>query len=89
VTVFTNVSITIPVGPPAPVVSSPLGGIYRVSVASATPLTGQVALLRLRVGTAIGNTSGSITLTVTEIIAPDGTDLLPVTTSTRIPIIVK
>jgi hypothetical protein len=89
VTVFTNVSITIPAGPPAPVVSSPLGGLYRVSVASATPLTGQVALLRLRVGTAIGNTSGSITLTVTEIIAPDGTDLLPVTTSTRIPIIVK
>ncbi len=89
VTVFTSVSITIPAGPPVPVVSSPLGGIYRVAVASAAPLTGQVALLRLRVGTAVANTSGSITLTVTEIIAPDGTDLLPVTTSTRIPIIVK
>ena len=42
VTVFTSVNITIPAGPPVPVVSSPLGGIYRVSVASAAPLTGQV-----------------------------------------------
>jgi hypothetical protein len=89
VSVFTSVSITIPTGPPMPVVSSPLGGVYRVSVASATPLTGHVAMLRLRVGTSIPNTSGSITLTVTEIVAPDGTDLLPSTTSTRIPIIVQ
>ncbi|MEO8337594.1 MAG: hypothetical protein ABI664_21640 [bacterium] len=89
VTVFTSVSITIPAGPPVPVVSSQTGGVYRVSVASATPLTGQVALLRLRVGTANARTSGIITLTVTEIVAPDGTDLLPLTTSTRIPIIVQ
>jgi hypothetical protein len=89
VSVFSGVSATTPTGPPVPVVSSPLGGIYRVSVASATPLTGQVALLRLRVATSSANTSGIITLTVTEIVAPDGTDLMPVTTSTRIPIIVK
>jgi hypothetical protein len=89
VSVFSSVSITIPAGPPVPVVSSPVGGIYRVSVASATPLTGQVAMLRLRVGTSFANTSGIITLTVNEIVAPDGTDLLPVTTSTRLPIIVK
>jgi hypothetical protein len=89
VSVFTSVSITIPTGPPVPVVSSPLGGVYRVSVASATPLTGHVSMLRLRVGTQFPNTSGSITLTVTEIVAPDGTDLLPLTTSTRIPIIVQ
>jgi hypothetical protein len=89
VSVFTGVSITIPTGPPVPVVSSQVSGVYRVSVASATPLTGQVALLRLRVATPFANSSGIITLTVTEIVAPDGTDLLPVTTSTRIPIIVK
>ncbi|MEO5816221.1 MAG: Ig-like domain-containing protein [Gemmatimonadaceae bacterium] len=89
VSAFNSVSITVPTGPPVPVVSSPLGGVYRVSVASATPLTGHVAMLRLRVSTAFQSSSGSITLTVTEIVAPDGTDLLPVTTSTRIPIIVQ
>ena len=87
--VFTNVSITVPAGPPVPVVTTQQQGVYRITAASATPLTGQVALLQLSLVARTAGTNGIITLTVTEIVAPDGTDLLPVTTSTRIPIIVQ
>ena len=72
-----------------PVVTTQQQGVYRVSAASATPLTGQIALLRLRFTTLASGTNGIITLLVTEIVAPDGSDLMPVTTSTRIPIIVQ
>ena len=84
-----NVTYTIPTGPPVPVATSTTAGVIRVSVASATPLTGQTTLLRLRIVTPTTGLSGVITLTVTDIVAPDGSDLTPVTTSTRIPIIVQ
>ena len=84
-----NVTFTVPAGPPVPVASSPTAGVIRVSVASVTPLSGQTALLRLRVVTPTSGLSGVITLTVTDIVAPDGSDLAAVTTSTRIPIIVQ
>lgn len=87
--VFSNVTWTVPSGPPVPVVNSPLGGVVRVSIASATALTGQLTLLRLRVVAPTAGTSGTITLTVTDIVAPDGSDLATVTTSTRIPIVVQ
>ena len=78
-----------PAGSPSPVVSLPVTGVYRITFASATALTGSLPLIRLGVITPFANTTGVITLTVTEIVAPDGSDLLPLTTSTRIPIIVK
>ncbi|MEO8623572.1 MAG: hypothetical protein ABI625_21015 [bacterium] len=84
-----NVTYTVAAGPPVPVATSTTGGVIRVSVASATLLTGQVALLRLRVSTPIAGLSGVITLTVTDLVAPDGTDLMSLATSTRIPIIVQ
>ena len=84
-----KVTYTIPAGPPVPVASSTTAGVIRVSVASATPLTGQTTLLRLRIVTPTAALSGIITLTVTDIVAPDGSDLTSVTTSTRIPIIVQ
>lgn len=84
-----NVTYTIPTGPPAPVATSTTAGVIRVSVASATPLTSQITLLRLRIVTPTAGLSGVITLTVTDIVAPDGSDLMSVTTSTRIPIIVQ
>lgn len=88
-TVFSGVAYSVPSGPPLPAVSNPIFGLFRVTAASATPLAGSIALLNLRVVTTRAGTSGVITLVVTEIFAPDGSDLLPVTTSTRIPIIVK
>ena len=84
-----GVTFTIPTGPPVPVATTVTTGVIRVTVASATALTGQVALLRLRVVTPVAGLSGVITLTVTDIVAPDGSDLMSVTTSTRIPIIVQ
>ena len=84
-----SVSYTVPAGPPVPVATSTTPGVIRVSVASATALTGQISLLSLRVVTPTGGLSGVITLTVTDIVAPDGSDLMSVTTSTRIPIIVQ
>ena len=86
---FSGVGYSVPTGPPVPAVSNPIFGLFRVTAASATPLTGSIALLNLRVVTRQAGTAGVITLVVTEIFAPDGSDLLPVTTSTRIPIIVK
>ncbi|MEP6989692.1 MAG: Ig-like domain-containing protein [bacterium] len=83
-----GVTYTVPTGPPVPVAASTNRGVIRVSVASATALTGEIALLRLRVPTPTAGLAGVITLTVTEIVAPDGSDLTSVTTSTRIPIIV-
>ena len=84
-----SVTYTVSAGPPVPVATSFTAGVIRVSVASATPLTGQISLLQLRVVTPTGGRAGVITLTVTDIVAPDGSDLMSVTTSTRIPIIVQ
>ena len=84
-----GLTFTIPTGPPVPVATTITTGVIRVTHASATALTGQVALLRLRVTTPVAGLSGVITLTVTDIVAPDGSDLMSVTTSTRIPIIVQ
>jgi hypothetical protein len=84
-----NVTYTIPTGPPAPVATSTTAGVIRVSVASATSLTSQITLLRLRIVTPTAGLSGVITLTITDIVAPDGSDLMSVATSTRIPIIVQ
>ena len=87
--VFSSVTWTVPTSTVTPVVNSPLAGVIRVSVASATAVTGQIALLRVRVVAPTAGTNGMLTFTVTDIVAPDGSDLLPLTTSTRIPLIVK
>jgi uncharacterized protein YjdB len=86
-TIFTggNYSVT---GTPAPVVSNLQSGLLRLSVASGSPLSGQLAMLRLTFTTTSTNSSGFVTLTFIDLVGPDGTDLIPVATSTRIPIIV-
>jgi hypothetical protein len=76
-------------GTPAPVVGWFQNGVFRLSLASGSPLSGQLAVFRLTFTTPTANTSGFLTLTLTEIVSPTGSDLLPVSTSTRIPIIVK
>ena len=77
-------------GSPAPVVSNLQGGVLRVSLASGSPLTGELAMLRLDFTIApSSNASGFLTLTLIDLVSPTGTDLLPVSTSTRIPIIIQ
>lgn len=94
-TVFTSVSV-VGTGSPAPVITTVQQGVFRVSLASGAPLTGQVALLRFTFSTpALGSValladrSGFLTFTLLDIVSPTGTDVLPVSTSTRIPIIVQ
>jgi hypothetical protein len=87
-TLFTSGSYTT-IGSPAPIVSNPQFGVLRVSLASGSPLSGELAILRLSFTVTTGKTSGFLTLTLIDIVSPTGTDLLPVSTSTRIPIIVQ
>ena len=82
---FSNVTWTYPGGT---VGASVNPGVIRVTAASATLLTGPVALLQLRLTPIRPNAAGAVTLTVTDSVAPDGSTLLPVTTSTRIPVVV-
>jgi uncharacterized protein YjdB len=86
-TIFTggNYSVT---GSPAPVVSNLQAGLLRLSLASGNPLSGQLTELRLTFTTTATNSAGFVTLTFIDLVAPDGSDLIPVATSTRIPIIV-
>jgi hypothetical protein len=76
------------VGSPAPVVSNLQAGLLRLSLASGSPLSGPLTILQLSFTVTSTNASGFVTLTFIDLVAPDGTDLLPVSTSTRIPIIV-
>ncbi|HEV7594492.1 MAG TPA: Ig-like domain-containing protein [Gemmatimonadaceae bacterium] len=77
-----------PTGTPAPVVSNLQGGVLRVSLASGSPLTGQLSILHITFTTVTSNTSGFLTLTFIDLVDPTGADLIPVATSTRIPVIV-
>jgi uncharacterized protein YjdB len=86
-TVFTNVGYAA-TGSPAPIVSNVDNGVFRLSLASGDPLSGELAIFRLTFTTPVSNSSGFLTLTLLDIVSPTGADLLPVSTSTRIPIIV-
>lgn len=93
--IFSSARYT-PTGSPAPVVSSLQAGLIRASLASGNPLSGQLSILQLTLDAAqmgsgfelIANRSGFLTLTFIDLVSPTGTDLLPMSTSTRIPIII-
>ena len=85
--IFSNGSYN-PTGSPAPVVSNLQAGLLRLSLASGSPLSGQLSILQLSFTTTSSSASGFVTLTFIDLVGPDGTDLIPVSTSTRIPIIV-
>ena len=85
--IFTGGSFA-PTGSPAPEVSNLQSGLLRLSLASGSPLTGQLSILRLSLTTTTSNVSGFLTFTFIDLVSPTGTDLIPVATSTRIPIIV-
>jgi uncharacterized protein YjdB len=76
-------------GSPAPVVSNPQLGVLRVSLASGSPLTGELKMLQLTFPVTTVKTAGFLTLTLIDLVSPTGADLMPVATSTRIPIIIK
>jgi trimeric autotransporter adhesin len=93
--VFTSVNV-VGTGSPVPLITSVQEGVFRVSLASGSPLSGQLAFLKFTftapVTTGVellSNRSGFLTFTLLDLVDPTGADLLPVSTSTRIPIIVK
>jgi hypothetical protein len=87
--VFGSVTYSVPTGSPTPVVNNSQSGILRVSLASASGVTGIMTILTLTVTTPTAGASGFITLTLNDLVSTTGADLLPVSTSTRIPIIVQ
>jgi uncharacterized protein YjdB len=93
--VFQGVSV-VGTGSPSPLITSVQTGVFRVSLASGTPLSGQLAFLQFTftapITSGVGllsNRSGFLTFTLLDLVSPTGTDLLPVSTSTRVPIIIK
>jgi hypothetical protein len=93
-TVFSEVHVA-PTGSPPPVINIVTGGVFRVSLASGNALSGQLAILRFTFTAPatsgvelIANRSGFLTLTLIDLVDPTGTDLLPVSTSIRIPVII-
>jgi uncharacterized protein YjdB len=85
----------VPTGNPLPLVNDMGNGVIRVSLASGNALSGQLAIVRLTFdaqGTTppniLANASGFLTLTLIDLASPTGTDLIPVSTSTRIPILI-
>ena len=93
--VFTSVNV-VGTGSPAPLITSVQQGVIRVSLASGSPLSGQLAFLRFTFTAPIttgvellSNRSGFLTFTLLDLVDPTGADLLPLSTSTRVPVIVK
>jgi hypothetical protein len=86
---FTVLSVTIPAQTPMPIGANSSNGVFKVTVASATALAGPVTILQLKLLARATGLSGFLTFTALDIVAPDGTDVLPQTTSTRYPIIIR
>jgi trimeric autotransporter adhesin len=76
-------------GTPAPIVANNQPGVLRASLASGNPLSGALSIIRLTFTARNTPASGFLTLTLIDLVSPTGTDLLPVSTSTRIPIIIQ
>jgi uncharacterized protein YjdB len=93
--VFTSVNV-VGTGSPAPLITNLQQGVFRVSLASGSPLSGQLAFLRFTFTAPItsgvellSNRSGFLTFTLLDLVDPTGVDILPLSTSTRVPVIVK
>lgn len=85
---FTLLSST-PPGPPTPVVNFTTSGVFRISVAAATGMTGAIPVLNLKL---IGRTLGIVgwlRLYPVDVSGVDGRDLTPQSTPTRLPIVIR
>ncbi len=94
-TVFQSINI-VGTGSPSPLITSVQQGVFRISLASGSPLSGQLAFLKFTFtapttsgAELLSNRFGFLTFTLLDLVDPSGADLLPVSTSTRIPVIVK
>jgi uncharacterized protein YjdB len=92
--ILTNVNVT-PTGTPSPELSNLQGGLFRLSLASGSALTGQLSILRFNFtapvtsgAELVASRSGYVVLTLIDLVDPAGADILPTSTSMRIPIII-
>lgn len=87
--VFTTIQYFTPVSSPTPLVNNSSPGVLRVTVSSASGMTGSVALVNLKI---VGRTSGLagwVTFTPLDVSGVDGTDMTRQITSTRLPLVIK
>jgi hypothetical protein len=87
--VFTTIQYFTPSSTPTPLVNNSSPGVLRVTVSSATGMTGSVALVNLKI---VGRTSGLagwVTFTPLDVSGIDGTDMTRQITSTRLPLVIK
>ncbi len=86
---ISNFIFVIPQGPPIPTVNVSTPDIMRVAFGSATGSAGLITVLNLKlVGIAAG-ASGWLTLLALDVSGIDGSNLTPLVTSTRLPIVLK
>jgi hypothetical protein len=76
-------------GPPVPVVTLNNAGVLRVTVGSATGMTGTVQLLTLKLISRTAASSGYIYLYALDVVGVDGSDMTSRVSSTRFPVIIR
>jgi hypothetical protein len=80
---------TIPAGPPLPIVNVSASGLLRISVGSATGMTGNVPVLNLKIIGRTVNTIGWLNLYALDVSDVDGNSLTAQSSSTRVPFVIR
>jgi len=80
---------SIPTSAPIPVVSGPVTGLWRISLGSASGMTGSIRVLNLKLIGRTVNTTGWLTFYVLDVSAVDGTSLTAQSSSTRLPFVIR
>jgi hypothetical protein len=77
-----------PAGPPAPIVNF-TSGVFRISVGSANGIGSALQVLNLRVVGRATGIVGYVYLYMLDVSAVDGSNITALTTSTRVPIVIR
>jgi hypothetical protein len=80
---------SVPTSAPVPVVNVPAVGFWRISVGSASGMTGNVTVLRLKIVGRSVNTTGWLTFYALDVSGIDGTSLTAQSSTTRLPFVIR
>jgi hypothetical protein len=86
---FATILFSTPNASPTPLINNSSTGVLRVSVSSATGMTGTVALVNLKIVGRASGLVGWLTFTALDVSGVDGTDMTRQITSTRLPLVIK
>jgi hypothetical protein len=86
---FATILFSTPNASPTPLINNSSTGVLRVSVSSATGMTGTVALVNLKIVGRASGLAGWLTFTALDVSGVDGTDMTRQITSTRLPLVIK